>query len=90
MVFGQARNAFLSAVGPLCCPFGKAGLSADFTPRVTRDPQGGNQAPIGSDFWSPEAPALSTGVAEAGPYALLYLSLTKTPCGVLTGPPLEP
>ena len=33
-VFGQARNAFLSAVRPLSRPFQKARLSADFTPRT--------------------------------------------------------
>ena len=69
-VFGQARSAFLSAVGPLGRSFGKARMSADFTPRPARFSESSNLASVSSDSRSTKALALRPRIPQTGPDAL--------------------
>ena len=70
VAFGQARNAFLSAVRPLGRPFGKASLSADLAPRKASSSEPGNLVAVGNDFRSAKALAFRAGMPNTSPDTL--------------------
>ena len=70
MAFGQARNAFLSAAGPLCGAFGKTSLSADLAPRKASSSEPGNLVAVGNDFRSAKALAFRAGMPNTSPDTL--------------------
>src|SRR6516165_1387930 len=67
MAFGQARNAFLSAVGPLCGAFGKTSLSADLAPRKASSSEPGNLVGRRQRLSVGQGACLSRGHAEDQP-----------------------